>query len=69
MTEQRYHVVGMTCGRCADKVGSKVGGVPGVDSVRIDIETGAVTVTGEAFDGSKICAAIAEAGFEVAAVL
>ncbi|MFJ2262875.1 heavy-metal-associated domain-containing protein [Streptomyces sp. NPDC087844] len=69
MTEQRYHVMGMTCGRCADKLGSEVGGVLGVNGVRVDIDTGSVTVTGEAFDGAKVCAAIAGAGFEVAAVL
>ncbi|GHA11332.1 copper chaperone [Streptomyces tauricus] len=69
MTEQRYHVTGMTCGSCAGKLRSELGGVLGVNSVHVDIDTGAVTVTGEAFDGSKVCAAIAEAGFEVAAVL
>jgi copper chaperone len=69
MTEQRYRVTGMTCGRCADSLGSRVGGVPGVDGVHVDVGTGSVTVTGEAFDGSKVCAAMTEAGFEVAAVL
>ncbi|MEV0935223.1 heavy-metal-associated domain-containing protein [Streptomyces phaeochromogenes] len=69
MTEQRYHVIGMTCGRCADALESKVCGVLGVDRVGVDLGTGSVTVTGEALDGSKVCAAITEAGFEVAAVL
>ncbi|MFS8197932.1 heavy-metal-associated domain-containing protein [Streptomyces sp. CWNU-52B] len=69
MTEQRYHVMGMTCGRCADKLESEVGDVLGVHHVHVDVGTGAVTVTGEAFDGSKVCAAITAAGFEVAAVL
>ncbi|MDQ0947458.1 copper chaperone [Streptomyces phaeochromogenes] len=69
MTEQRYHVIGMTCGRCADTLETRVGGVFGVDRVGIDLDTGSVTVTGEALDGSKVCAAITEAGFEVAAVL
>ncbi|MEV7140552.1 MULTISPECIES: heavy-metal-associated domain-containing protein [Streptomyces] len=69
MTEQRYHVMGMTCGSCADKLRSELGGVLGVNSVHVDIDTGAVTVTGEAFDGWQVCSAIAAAGFEVAAVL
>ncbi|MEV0221821.1 cation transporter [Streptomyces sp. NPDC050704] len=69
MTEQRYHVIGMTCGRCADALEVKVGEVLGVDRVGIDLDIGAVTVAGEALDGSKVCAAITDAGFEVAAVL
>ncbi|MBV1938847.1 heavy metal-associated domain-containing protein [Streptomyces sp. BV286] len=69
MTEQRYHVTGMTCGRCADTLESRIGKVVGVDRVGIDVGSGSVTVTGEAFDGSKVCAAIADAGFEVEAVL
>ncbi|GGX57445.1 heavy-metal-associated domain-containing protein [Streptomyces fructofermentans] len=69
MTEQRYHVIGMTCDRCAGALETRVGSVHGVLSVGIDLDSGAVTVTGEALDGSRICAAITEAGFEVAAVL
>jgi copper chaperone len=69
MTEQRYHVIGMTCDRCAGTLETKVGGVLGVDRVGIDVSTGSVTVTGEALDGTRVCAAITEAGFEVAAIL
>lgn len=69
MAEQRYHVIDMTCGRCAGTIETKVAGVLGVNGVGIDLTSGSVTVTGDAVDGTKVCEAIAEAGFEVSAVL
>ncbi|WP_128374381.1 heavy-metal-associated domain-containing protein [Streptomyces cavernae] len=69
MAEQRYHVIDMTCGRCAGSIETKVSGVLGVDRVGIDLSTRSVIVTGDALDGAKVCEAIADAGFEVAAVL
>lgn len=69
MTQQRYHIIGMTCARCAKSIERQVGEVFGVTAVRLDLRCSEVTVAGEALDSARICAAIARAGFEVAAVL
>jgi copper chaperone CopZ len=64
--EQRsYTVVGMTCGHCRAAVAEEVGAVPGVEAVDVDLQTGALTVTGRGLDDEAVAAAVAEAGYEV----
>ena len=59
-------VPGMTCGHCEAAVKQEVGGVPGVVSVAVDLETKDVVVAGSGLDRDAIVAAIDEAGFDVA---
>ncbi len=60
-----YTVTGMTCGHCVLSVREEVGEVPGVTGVDVELDSGRVTVTGDAFSDDAVRAAVAEAGYEV----
>ena len=61
-----YTVTGMTCEHCVRSVGEEVGGLPGVRSVDVALQTGAVTVTSDApLDTAAVRAAVEEAGYEL----
>jgi copper chaperone CopZ len=64
-TTKTYRVTGMTCEHCVSAVSGEVGGVCGVESVRVDLAGGRVTVTGEGYTDEMIRAAVDEAGYEV----
>jgi len=62
-----YTVTGMTCQHCVQAVTGELTALPGVDAVRIDLGTGAVTVVSEAPLGAEdVRAAVDEAGYELA---
>jgi copper chaperone len=61
-----YDVTGMTCGHCEQAVTSEVGAIDGVTSVRVDLETGKVTVDGEGFTDAQVAEAVDEAGYALA---
>ncbi|MEU3166357.1 heavy-metal-associated domain-containing protein [Streptosporangium sp. NPDC006930] len=65
MSTITYTVTGMTCGHCVSSVKEEVGEVPGVTGVDVDLETGRVDVSGDAFDDAAVRAAVKEAGYEV----
>jgi copper chaperone CopZ len=64
---QTYSISGMTCDHCVLSVREEVSEVRGVTAVGVDLATGAMIVTGEAIDDDAVRAAVAEAGYEVAA--
>jgi copper chaperone len=66
-TTREYTVQGMTCGHCVLSVREEVEEVAGVEQVDVDLASGRLTVTGEGFADDAIRAAVAEAGYEVAA--
>ncbi len=66
MPDRSYTVTGMTCGHCKSSVVSEVLQVPGVRAVDVDLESGSLTVRGDAFDDAAIHRAVDEAGFAVA---
>lgn len=67
MTETVYTVTGMTCDHCAKSVTEEVGKIEGVESVSVDLPTGAVTVvSATAVSDEAIRAAVDEAGYQVA---
>jgi copper chaperone len=66
METRNYTVNGMTCSHCVLSVQEEVGEVPGIASVDVDLESGAMTVTGTGLDDGAIAAAVADAGYEVA---
>jgi copper chaperone len=60
-------VIGMTCQHCVMSVTEEVGEIEGVQSVDVQLATGAVTVVSErAIDLGEIAAAVEEAGFALA---
>ena len=62
-----YTVTGMTCGHCVSSVTEEVSEIPGVESVDVVLETGAVTVTSaEPVDEAAVRAAVEEAGYQLA---
>lgn len=64
--EKTYTVTGMTCGHCELSVQEEVEEIAGVESVEADRTTGRIVVRGEHVDDGSVCAAVAEAGYEVA---
>jgi copper chaperone len=62
-----YTVPGMHCAHCQAAVTEELEGVPGVDSVQVDLDRKLVTVSGEALDDAALRTAIGEAGYEAAA--
>jgi copper chaperone len=62
-----FTVKGMTCGHCVSSVTEEVREIPGVESVDVVLETGAVTVTSsQALDDAAVRAAVEEAGYQLA---
>jgi copper chaperone CopZ len=67
-TETRdYTVHGMTCAHCVLSVREEVSEVRGVSAVDVDLASGRMIVTGQDMSDDAIRAAVAEAGYEVAA--
>jgi copper chaperone CopZ len=62
-----HTVQGMTCGHCVLSVREEVGDVAGVERVDVDLASGRLVVVGEGVDEAAVRAAVAEAGYRVAA--
>ena len=61
-----YTVTGMTCSHCVQAVTGELSALPGVADVRIDLTSGAVTVTSaSALAENDVRAAVDEAGYEL----
>ena len=58
-----YTVPGMHCAHCEAAVTGELGGVRGVASVDVDLETKLVAVHGDPLDEAALRAAIDEAGY------
>jgi copper chaperone CopZ len=68
MSTATFTVTGMTCGHCVSSVQEEVSEVPGVRDVRVELETGLLTVSAEGeVDAAAVRAAVAEAGYQVSA--
>jgi copper chaperone CopZ len=62
-----YTVTGMTCAHCVASVTEEVQEVAGVESLDVDLASGALTVTaGDEIDDTAIRAAVEEAGYLLA---
>jgi copper chaperone CopZ len=67
MSTVTYTVVGMTCEHCVASVTEEIQAINGVTSVRVDLATGAVTVTGSRpLAVGEIARAVDEAGYDLA---
>jgi copper chaperone len=62
MTTSTYTVSGMTCGHCVSSVTEEVTEVPGVTEVQVELDSGCLTVNGDA-DPAAVQAAVEEAGY------
>jgi copper chaperone CopZ len=68
MTETRtYAVQGMTCAHCVLSVREEVAEVRGVSAVDVELASGRLTVTGRQVSDDAVRAAVADAGYQVAA--
>ncbi|RJQ92286.1 heavy-metal-associated domain-containing protein [Amycolatopsis panacis] len=68
MTEATYTVEGMTCAHCVGAVKEEVGELTGVNSVEVDLGSGAVKVTSEQpLAQDAVEAAVTEAGYRLVA--
>ena len=65
MSTATYTVTGMTCGHCVSSVTEEVTALPGVTDVDVDLESGRLTVTGDAAQ-DEVRAAVEEAGYALA---
>lgn len=59
-----YSVKGMTCQHCVASVSDEVSAVAGVERVHVDLDSGQLTVVGDA-DPAAIRTAVADAGYEL----
>jgi copper chaperone len=57
-----YTVSGMTCEHCVSSVTEEVREVPGVSDVQVELDSGRLTVEGDA-DPTAVQAAVQEAGY------
>ena len=64
---QTFTVTGMTCGHCVASVTEEISEIPGVGSVDVVLDSGAVTVTSsQPLDQQAVRAAVEEAGYQLA---
>ncbi len=62
-----YTVQGMTCGHCVSSVSEEVQEIPGVETVDVVLETGALTITStQGLDDAAVQAAVEGAGYQLA---
>jgi copper ion binding protein len=62
-----YTVTGMTCGHCVQSVTEEITELDGVQSVDVDLASGAVTVVStQPLEDSAVKAAVEEAGYQLA---
>jgi copper chaperone len=64
---RKYSVSGMSCGHCEMSVREEVAEIAGVEEIAIDLESGALTVSGAGFSDDAIRSAVADAGYQVVA--
>ena len=65
-TTATYQVSGMTCGHCVQAVTREVSALDGVDTVDVDLASGAVTVTSQQpLPADAVRAAVDEAGYQL----
>jgi len=59
-----YIVSGMTCGHCVQAVTREVSAIEGVSGVDVDLDSGRLTVEGDATT-EQVAAAVDEAGYQL----
>ena len=57
------------CSGCADTIRTGLIAFSGVDNVKVEIDTGTVTILGEQLDAASLFAALSEMGYPVSKTL
>lgn len=66
-TVRTYQVTGMTCAHCVGAVTREVGALESVTDVKVELETGGVTVEStRPLTDAELVAALDEAGYQLA---
>ena len=65
--ELTYTVPGVSCSHCQSAIAEEVREVTRVTAVEVDLESKRVTVRGNRLDDIAVRAAIADAGYDIAA--
>ena len=66
MSTATYTVSGMTCAHCVSSVTEEVTALSGVTDVQVDLDSGRLTVTGDAADDTDaVRGAVEEAGYSL----
>ena len=69
MTTTTVSITGMTCGHCVSAVKSELSGLPGVETVDVDLVNGGTSTatisSSTPLDAASIDDAVAEAGYTV----
>lgn len=66
MSSATYTVTGMTCSHCVASVTEEVGALRGVSDVQVELDSGRLTVTGDAAQNiDAVRGAVQEAGYEL----
>lgn len=69
MSTTQIKVSGMTCGHCVQSVTEEISAIAGVTDVKINLESGDVTIKSESdLNNADLVAAVKEAGYEVVGV-
>ena len=63
MTTQVFPVTGMTCASCVRRVERALSGVPGVESVRVDLAREQVQITHSGVDATTLAKAVEARGY------
>lgn len=66
--ERTIMVKGMTCGHCEKAVKEALTKLEGVNSVKVDLDTGKVVVEGEGMKDQLLEDAVIESGYDVISV-
>lgn len=66
--ERTIMVKGMTCGHCEKAVKEALTKLEGVNSVKVDLDTGKVMVEGEGMKDQLLEDAVIESGYDVISV-
>ena len=65
-TTRDYTVTGMSCNHCVDSVLGEVSRLAGVDHVNVELASGRLTITGDAFSDDEVREAVHHAGYALA---
>ena len=61
--QEKFTVKNVKCGGCAANIVNGLKEMPGIDDVRVDIDSGAVTVTGDDLSRDRIAAKLGDLGY------
>ena len=65
MSEDQLSVQNVKCGGCASRIRQGLAEVDGVESVEVDVATGVVTITGDAYSKDTIVNELSKLGYPV----